>query len=260
MPPTQRAFIILAHPEPRSFNGAWATASNNLCKAAGYSVVYSDLVSDGFNPVESKKRYTLEPDSQTGDLFDPLKMQEFSSANDSLPEDVSREVEKLRLADTLIIHFPLWWFGPPAILKGWCDRCLVHGALHTIDQRFDNGKFQDKKVLFCVTTGASASECSFAGKEGDVTMLLWPLAYTFRYLGFTVLEPKVLHSIHGYFEGEEERDLKRRLEKELEAHADTISRLNELPAMKFNADSDFNESGTLKNDSPSLTAFIRHAK
>ena len=35
---------------------------------------------------------------------------------------VSKEIERLVNSDALVLIFPTWWFGFPAILKGWFDR------------------------------------------------------------------------------------------------------------------------------------------
>jgi len=250
--------VVLAHPEQRSFNGSWAKASVKACEALGDSVQISDLVADGFNPVESALHYSTFRDLPAGEVFDPLKAQEQAAATNGIPADVAIEMEKIQLADRVIIHFPLWWFGPPAILKGWLDRCLVHGALHNVEERFDKGRCRGKKVLFCVSTGATADECSFAGKEGDINLLLWPLAYTFRYLGFTVLEPQLAHGVHGYFEGASESALERRLNSLLADHSAVMGKFDALPTISFNSDSDFNSNGVLKPGAPEHTPFIRH--
>ena len=60
---------------------------------------------------------------------------------------------------------------------------------------------------------------SRAGKEGDVHLLLWPLAYTLRYCGMAVHEPVLIHGVHGYFEGAGRRRRSRvRLSAALEDH------------------------------------------
>ena len=41
---------------------------------------------------------------------------------------VSDYVRRLREADALICQFPVWSFGPPAMLKGWMDRLLMPGV------------------------------------------------------------------------------------------------------------------------------------
>ena len=189
-------------PEPRSFNGAWARATCAASEAAGHEVLLSDLVASGFDPVERRAHYAALDDADGDAAFDPLRLQDVAARRGALPEDVAVEVAKLRAADRLVVHFPLWWFGPPAILKGWFDRCLVHGALHTSSRRFDTGLCRGKKALFCVTTGSTADESSPAGKEGDATLLLWPLAYALRYIGFTVLKPHLVHGVHGFHDAD----------------------------------------------------------
>ena len=183
------ALIILAHPEPTSFNAAWAAASRAALEAAGEAVLVSDLCAMGFDAVEGRGHF-----AGTAGAFDVLKAQEGASSAGALPADVQAEVDKIRAADLLIFHFPLWWFAPPAILKGWCDRALVHGALHDVDNRFDAGLCRGKRALFCVTTGADAVESGPDGKEGDTRLLLWPLAQTLRYLGMTVLAPECVRA------------------------------------------------------------------
>lgn len=119
------------------------------CEAVGQEVLFSDLVSSGFDPVERRAHYTALDDDVAEDLpFDPLKFQDTAARRNRIPSDVAAEIAKLRAVERLILQFPFWWFGPPAILKGWFDRCLVHGALHTSSRRFDTGLCGGKKALF----------------------------------------------------------------------------------------------------------------
>ncbi len=247
--------IVLAHPEPRSFNGAWSGATATACAAQGHVVLRSDLTTMGFDAVEARQLYPAQPADVP---FDPLKAQEDAAASGHLPDEVATEIDKLTLADLVVFHFPLWWFAPPAVLKGWFDRVLVHGALHDIDRRFDRGHCRGKRALFCVTTGATAAECGPDGKEGNVGMLLWPAAYTLRYLGFDVYAPECLHGVHGYFTGDERIALEQRLRDTLDKWPEIIAGLNSRPLMPFNADNDFDADGRLRPDAPSHSPFIRH--
>lgn len=247
--------IVLVHPDKRSFNGAWADATFNAAVAQGDTVLWSDLYAMGFNPVEGPENYPGWPEDRP---FDPLKAQGETAQNDALPADVKAEINKLVRADRVIFHFPMWWFTPPAILKGWFDRVFAHGALHSVDQRFDNGLFRSKKALFCVTTGSSQDESAHNGKEGDVNMLLWPAAYTLRYLGFSVLEPKVVHGVHGYHRGDRRLALEARLQTVLDEQATLIQQFDTRPCLKFNVDTDFDTNGRLRPDRQSETLFIRH--
>jgi len=248
--------VVLAHPEPRSFNGAWADETRRACTALGDTVLWSDLGTSGFDAVE---RATHFGQLGTDLAFDPLKAQEAAAESECLPADVVEEIDKLKHADRVIFHFPLWWFAPPAVLKGWFDRVLAHGALHSVDQRFDNGMFRNKKALFCVTTGCSEAESAFNGKEADVRMLLWPSAYTLRYLGFTVLQPEIVHGVHGYHTGSKKDALQEHLSQVLARQAGLINAFDTRREIRFNRDDDFDVEGRLRPDRPSYSAFIRHA-
>ncbi|WP_296422624.1 NAD(P)H-dependent oxidoreductase [Yoonia sp.] len=256
-PSLPTTLIVLAHPDNGSFNGAWADATEQASAALGHTVLWSDLNAMGFDPVEGPQHYNLEDD---GAPFDPLKAQENAASKTGLPGDVSAEIRKIQQADRIIFHFPLWWFSPPAILKGWCERVLVNGALHSVDQRFDTGLFRDKKALFCVTTGSKETESAYNGKEGNIDMLLWPMAYTLRYLGFQVLDPKTVHGVHGYHKGIAKDALHARLQLVLSAQHDVIADFDDQPVLHFNADSDFDDHGQLKTTRPSLSPFIRHGR
>ncbi len=244
-----RTLVLLAHPEPRSFTGAWADATAAAARAAGHAVTASDLVAEGFDPVERPGHYAAGPGP-----FDPLKAQEAGR----LPADIAPRVAQVQAADRIVFHFPIWWFGPPAILMGWCDRVLVHGVLHDVDHRFDRGPCAGTSALFCVTTGASAAECGPDGREGDARLLLWPLAQTLRYLGMEVLEPVLVHGVHGYHEGAAKAELEARLAAVLDGQAGLIGGWDRHPRWPFNPDSDFDAAGRLRPGAPSHDPFIRH--
>ncbi|MCC5975138.1 MAG: NAD(P)H-dependent oxidoreductase [Rubellimicrobium sp.] len=244
------ALIIHAHPEPASFTAAWARASAAGAAGAGYLVMRSDLYAQGFDPAEGPGHYAAPPRP-----FDPLKAQEGA---DPLPADAAAEMEKVRAAELIVLHFPLWWFAPPAMIKGWTERALIHGHLHRTDARFDTGLMHGKRVLFCVTTGADAAQTGPDGKEADTRLLLWPLAHTFRYCGATVVDPVLLHGVHGYAKGAEKPALEHRLAAALAAQAGLIAGIAQRPVWSFNSDADFDRSGRLRPDAPIHSPFITH--
>jgi NAD(P)H dehydrogenase (quinone) len=246
------ALVIICHPEPLSFTTAWAGANVAALREHGYQVTVADLYAQQFDPAERAALYST-PQSP----FDPLKQQESAAASGTLPRDITQMVEDVRRADLVIFHFPIWWFSAPAMLKGWCDRVLVHGVLQSVDARFDAGVCLGKRALFCVSTGASAVECGPGGKEGDLALTLWPLAYTLRYCGFTVLEPASVTSVHGYFTGDDEIALRKRLTPLLHAQNRLIKDIETRPVWPFNADTDFDNNGRLSANAPSHSPFIR---
>lgn len=249
-----KTLIVLAHPDPKSFNGQWAEASRTASAELGHGVEVSDLVAMGFDPVERADHYQ----QLDMDPFDALRAQEAAAEAKALPQDVATEIAKIEAADRIIFHFPMWWFGPPAIMKGWFDRVLANGAMHNTDERFDTGRCRHKTALFCVTTGSSAVQSAPDGKEGNAQMLLWPLSQALRYLGFSVLRPITVSGVHSYHKDVAAEALAQRLSKTLAVHPDIIANYDTLPRLQFNSDGDFTKEGQLKPDAPSHSDFIRH--
>lgn len=95
--------IILAHPNPGSFNHAIAKAAAEALCQNGHEVVLHDLYQEQFDP--------LLPAAEL--LRDP-----------TLAPALARHCEETVNADGIIIVHPNWWGMPPAILKGWIDRVL----------------------------------------------------------------------------------------------------------------------------------------
>lgn len=88
-------------------------------------------------------------------------------------------------------------------------------------------------------------------------LLLWPLAYTLRYCGMDVLEPVLLHGVHGYHKWTKRAVLEARLTAALADQAWVLRDLDRRPVMAFNPDSDFDAEGRLRADAPSHSPFIR---
>jgi NAD(P)H dehydrogenase (quinone) len=95
--------IILAHPNPGSFNHAVAQTAAETAQAAGHAATLHDLYREEFPPVFTIAEF--QKDARLGPL-------------------VARHCEEIAQADGIIIVHPNWWGMPPAILKGWIDRVL----------------------------------------------------------------------------------------------------------------------------------------
>ncbi len=182
-----RALVVLAHPEPRSFNAALKDASVEVLSARGAEVAVSDLYADGFAAVAGRADFTTVRDP---DRLNLSLEQRHASGNGGLAPDVARELERLRAADLLVLHFPLWWFGLPAILKGWIDRVFVSGSVYGRSAVFDRGRLRGKRALACVTTGAPEAAFGRDGLFGDLDTMLRPLHRgVLGFTGITVLPP-----------------------------------------------------------------------
>jgi len=78
--------------------------------AAGAEVRLRDLYAEGFDPVLSGPEHAGYEDA----------------ASNRIP--VARHVEDLQWCDMLIFVYPTWWYGLPAMIKGWLDRVLLPGV------------------------------------------------------------------------------------------------------------------------------------
>ena len=251
------ALIILAHPESSSFNANWANVTAREFETQQITVLWSNLYKDDFDPVERGVHFKYRADLQK---FDPQREQRHAYETNNLPPDVAVEIDKISKADVVVFHFPLWWFGVPAILKGWMDRVFVYGGMYTSSKRYDRGVCRGKKALFCVTTGASAKTCSYKGYEGETQLILWSAMYPLRYLGFTVLQPFIIHGVHSNREGEAQEAYQHFLSTQLEEYRQLLNSLDTAPVIPYNCDSDFDETGCLKPEAPTYSPFIRQVE
>ena len=101
--------LVLAHPLENSLCRHLSDKTIEHLTSKGYEVIVKDLYQDEFNPVLSKS----ERQSYYKTSFDGSR--------------IESEINQLRNAETLVLVFPTWWFGFPAILKGWFDRVWAPG-------------------------------------------------------------------------------------------------------------------------------------
>ena len=73
-----------------------------------------------------------------------------------------------------------------------------------------------------------------------------------------MLCPVTAHGVHGFHEGTDRADLERRLAAVLAGQERLMIEFENLPRLKFNPDTDFDEEGRLLDAAPSHSAFIRH--
>jgi NAD(P)H dehydrogenase (quinone) len=153
--------IITAHPLPRSLTARLAATVESEARAQGWQITRRDLYAQGFDP-------RLTADERAGYYATPA---------DTLAE----EKQELATAKVLILVFPTWWFGFPAILKGWFDRVWTPGT--AFDHSPGYGPMLPRLDALCevlaVTTMGSPAWI-------DWLVLRQPLKRTLR---FAILKP-----------------------------------------------------------------------
>ncbi|MFR9673611.1 NAD(P)H-dependent oxidoreductase [Streptomyces sp. TR06-5] len=247
---------IYAHPEQRSLNGTLREAGRNALAADGHGLRESDLYAMGFKPVVDAADFQRPDDGR----LVVGAAQERAYAAGELADDIRLEQEKIAWADTLVLQFPLWWFGPPAILKGWFDRVLVQGFAFGVrdergrTRRYGDGGLAGRRALVVTTVGARPAGFGPRGIHGAVEEVLWPVLHgTFWYTGMAALQPHVVHGAD------------RATQAEAAAQADRLARrLKGLPqeaplAYRPEAGPDYDEDLVLHADrAPGRTGLGAH--
>lgn len=181
--------IVLAHPEARSFNGALFDTAVRELRGAAHTVETSDLYRMGFDPVSSRANFTTVKDPN----YLKLQVEETHACeNDGFAPEIEAELRKLEACDLLIMQFPMWWFGMPAILKGWVDRVMAMGRTYGYGSLYRTGKFRGKRALLSLTTGGPQEAYRKGGFNGDIDAILRPIQRgVLEFLGFDVLAPQI---------------------------------------------------------------------
>ncbi|GAA1753668.1 MULTISPECIES: NAD(P)H-dependent oxidoreductase [Streptomonospora] len=190
---------VFAHPERRSLNGSLMDEGLDELEALGHEHRVSDLYGMDFKPVVDPADFRGVGGAGCDRLF-VGDAQERAYQEQRLGADVRGEQEKIEWADVLVFHFPLWWFGPPAILKGWFDRVLVQGFAFGLKddrgrtRRYGDGGLVGKRALIVTSVGARESGFGARGVHGQVDEVLFPLLHgTFWYTGAAALPPFVVY-------------------------------------------------------------------
>lgn len=185
--------FVLANPEPTSFCHALVAAGRQALEARGYQVTVSDLYAMGFNPVAGRHDFTSVADAGR---FHYQSEQAKAAREGAFADDIAGEQSKVSAADMLVPVFPLWWGGPPSILKGWFERVLAYGFAYVDGFRFDSGLFRGRRAMFAVTTGGTPARFAPDGVYGPIENVLMPVRrLALEYMGYEVSEPFVAYGV-----------------------------------------------------------------
>lgn len=187
---------IFAHPERASLNGSLMDAAVAELDASGHHTEVHDLYRMGFAPLLDAADLGVPP----GERLVVGQSQQRALESGALGADIRAEQDALLRADVVVLHFPLWWFGPPAILKGWFDRVLGQGFAFGLKdeagrtRRYGDGGLAGLRGLVVTSVGARESGFSARGIHGDIEQVLWPIQHgTFFYTGIAALRPHVVY-------------------------------------------------------------------
>ncbi|MFV0490638.1 MAG: NAD(P)H-dependent oxidoreductase [Pseudorhodobacter sp.] len=136
-----KILIVFAHPCRESYGAALFDATCKTLTEAGHDLRLIDLYREGFNPVLSEKDW-----------------KDYLTDTPRLIGNVHPHAEALTWAEGLILIFPTWYYGPPAILKGWLDRVWLPGVAFDIPAaqgKRATGKLRNIRAFTVITTSGS---------------------------------------------------------------------------------------------------------
>jgi putative NADPH-quinone reductase len=109
-----RVLYLYAHPLGGSFHAAIRDAARAGLREAGHEVDFCDLYAERFDPVLSaaeREGYHEIPSNRA---------------------PAEPYIQRIERAEALVLSFPTWSFGLPAILKGFFDRVFIPGVSFTL--------------------------------------------------------------------------------------------------------------------------------
>ncbi len=136
-----RILVVYCHPVPTSYAAALRDCALAALARAGHETRLLDLYREGFDPVMS-----------------PLERERYLTDGEANIAGVQPHVDALRWAEGLLFVFPTWYFGPPAMLKGWLERTWLPGVAFRVP-RFKGDRqgplMQHVRWLGVITTSGS---------------------------------------------------------------------------------------------------------
>ncbi|MDJ0627255.1 MAG: NAD(P)H-dependent oxidoreductase [Rhodobacter sp.] len=153
-----RALVLFAHPCPESYSAALHARVVETLDRRGWEVDDCDLNAEGFSPVltEAERRAYHDAPENCG--------------------PVQAYVDRLRAADALVMVFPVWNFGYPAILKGFLDRVFLPGvSFRLVDGKVKPNLTHIRKLAAVTTYGGTRLRALLAGDPPRkcVTRAVW---------------------------------------------------------------------------------------
>ncbi len=194
--------IVYAHPEPVSLAGHLKSRAVEALEAAGHEVIVSDLYAMNWKAAADRGDFLDEAGSD--EPLNYVRSSRKAFAEGTQANEIAEEQRKMLWADAVVLQFPFWWYGMPAILKGWVDRVYAFGFTYGVGahegaswgRRFGEGTLEGRRAMIATTIGGRMAHYGPRGVAGSIDDLLWPIQHgVLFYPGFTVVPPAVYYEV-----------------------------------------------------------------
>ena len=131
-----RVLVVYCHPVPESFAAAAHATVLQALQAAGHDVIDVDLYAENFDPVMSRQERLDYLDTQRNERL------------------VQRYDDQLVGTEALVLVYPAWWYGMPAMLKGYFDRVWLPGVAFDVqpDGKVSTERLKSLRRIVVITT------------------------------------------------------------------------------------------------------------
>lgn len=136
-----RLLVVFSHPSQDSYGAALRDRALETLRGAGHEIRLRDLYAEAFDPVLSRvewDRYLSDPQANIA--------------------GVQGHVDDLHWCEGLIVIYPTWYYGAPAMLKGWLERVWLPGVSFEIPRTKTSrptGKLTNIRTFAGITTSGS---------------------------------------------------------------------------------------------------------
>lgn len=185
---------VYAHPSPKCFTRSVLDTLVDVADAKDHEVTVLDLYSEKFDPV------------LTDDDFDA-----FNRAR--TPDDIHSMQARVSAANVIAFIHPLWWFGMPAILKGWIDRVFSYGFAYGHDSRGVKPLLAGKKAIVLNSAGGAEAQSYDATGFKDAIVKLNDLGI-YQFVGLDIILRRIFFEIPAASD-EKRREHLRKLREDL---------------------------------------------
>jgi NAD(P)H dehydrogenase (quinone) len=149
-----RALVVYCHPSEGSFTAAARDRVVAGLTAGGAEVRVTDLYAERFDPAFT----AAERENHLVAGADP---------------SIASYADDLQWCDLLVLVYPTWWSGQPAMLKGWIDRLWVNGVAWTLPDganRLRPGLRNVRRLVAVTSHGSSKFINMVEGESGKRTI------------------------------------------------------------------------------------------
>jgi len=131
-----RVLVVYCHPVVESFAAAAHAAVLTALAEAGHDVTDVDLYAEKFDPVMSRQERLDYHNTERNERL------------------VKRYDDQLQAAEALVLIYPAWWYGMPAMLKGYFDRVWLPGVAFDVtpEGKVTTERLQRLRRIMVVTT------------------------------------------------------------------------------------------------------------